>query len=286
MIQRKENTVVHPASAWIPLCNLVVNPAHQGGLHKGTLQKLTEKWAGTVTAGRLTLPGIVTVTPQAGTNDLQGAFEVLDGLHRLTVAYGLYSPNTLVLCHIVWDITDAEKSAEYLDINTQHSRSPFDKFRNAVTAGAVRPEYAKYTELSDALFDAGYVVADSGGSKNTLRCPVALMHAYDNVGPEGVVTAVQFLASAYPSDPDRFDGAMIQGVTQVLLWFPEIDLLALRRKMSKCPCSSILTSASSAAAVRAIPPPKPFTKTMAGWVAYGIVTLYDAKKQTGRLLPA
>lgn len=221
---------------WISAADLHVNAAHQGGVHPATLRYLRENWKGHVNGDNRCqgLPGVLTVTPE---------HEILDGMHRHSVARELHGDRVQLLCLVTDTLTAPEKSGLYLDLNRTHARHAVDRFVNAALAGTDDPTYRPAAEIAHALNALGLRVAKNGPAETTLRCPTNLLKLHSIGGAPLVASAVTLCRATWPDDQDRFDGRIIEGVGRFLAAHENIDRAAFARKVSKTKCSSIVARA-------------------------------------------
>lgn len=227
---------VKPGSInWIRARELWVNPNHQGGEHPGTLKYLRSEWKGSVNGDDRCngLPQPLTATPEG---------ELLDGLHTHKVATEKHGADVLLETYVTPQLSPAEKSARYLDINRVHKRRPIDRYRNAVIAGSEDETYSAAAFVDSALEAIGLSVSDNA-SGSTLACPAILMRIEGLGGAALCASAASLCRATWTDDPDRFDGRLIEGAARFLLTEEELDRKAFARKVSKTRAASVIAKA-------------------------------------------
>lgn len=272
----------HPPYVWMPLRRLRIDPEHQGRLYPSTIKRLESTWKGRLEGNRVIgLPGCLQVTPENGAGLQRGVFDIADGLHRYTIARQLYGEDALVLCQVTWHASPAAKSALYLDVNSQHSRHPFDRYRNAVQAGIEDPDYARFTEVDRSIIALGLQVAENGAPLTTLRCPNALMQVHTRGGVALLANSLTLIRTTWATDDDRFNGFIVEGVGLLIAKHPELDRAAFAKKLGKHAAANLIGEA------RALHKAKfrdsPFGTSVAALVAHKLRDHYNGGRNANRL---
>jgi hypothetical protein len=254
---------------WIPARSLHINPDHQGALHPGTLRYLRAEWKGFVNGDRRCqgLPGHLTVTPEG---------EILDGLHRHTVAKEKHGDDVLLEAYVTEALTPAEKSARYLDLTRVHGRRPIDRYWNAVRAGVADPTYAAAAEVEHALNSMGLSVGENVNA-TSLACPAALLRVEARGGAALCASTAGLCRATWGDDPDRYDGRVIEGVARFLDLHPQIDRESFVTKLSKYRVATVIARARS---MKVGGLSSEFGASMPALVAHQVRELYNKNRRT------
>lgn len=256
---------------WIRCSKLWINENCQGREHPATLRFLRANWKGHADEqGRCHLPDILKATPE---------LECLDGRHRRKIAMEKHG-DPLVRVLITEHLTDAQKSAYYLDIAKVHARDAADIFRNAATAGEEDAGYAAYTETKRALETVGLHVDKNGSWQATIRCPKNVERIQRLGGSPLVVSAATLCRATWTNDRDRFDGRVLEGVALFLHAHPEIDREAFAHKVGKFKCSSVIGRAHAGREAKL---KSDLGSSLPALVGHAVREIYNRGRRSGRV---
>jgi hypothetical protein len=200
---------------------------------------------------------------------------IVDGQHRYRVLMDHGFGEWIVEVKIHLDVKDDARASDlFIKLNSRASVQPFDKFKNARTAG-----YENAVRITRIAKDCGLEVARQAGD-GKICCVSALTQAYAIDGGQTLIAALETLVAAWGRTAASVEGKLIEGVAAVYKTYKDgIDRPALVKKLGKYPggATGLLGDAKGLRQYRHL--------SVGRCVAERIVEVYNSGRKVGRLDP-
>ena len=208
-------------AAQVPISEMIIDE-YQGHVNERIVEKIAKEWSDSA-AGAIIL--------NMREDD---TYAVLDGQHRYLAAkkVGVQALNALVFV----GKSREEEAKLFVQLNTKHQVMAFDRFRAYLLSGSKREQ-----DITKIVEELGLKVSNVPNSAKAVRSVVTLGKIYDTLGPAHLKVVLGVLNAAFDSyaDQQAYGGGMLEGMSQLLFRYPEVNIPYLTKKLSRYSPSTI-----------------------------------------------
>lgn len=212
-------------TTWLPLNELIVDPAIQRPLDERRVESMSE-------ALDLALLGIIEVSARAN-----GNYHILDGQHRVAALRQAGFHTELVECKVHNGLDVAQEARRFNGLNTFTSPRPFDRFKVRVKANDPIA-----CGIDAILMEFGWRL-QAGDTPGAFTAVVAAERVYvghgtteKDRGPENLRSALGVVTEAWGRKPINANGFIIGGLGLFFARYgSEVDRPALVKRLAQFP---------------------------------------------------
>ena len=138
-----------------------------------------------------------------------GIFWIVDGQHRIAALKMIGLGDGLLSCEVYENLTDAEMALVFLGRDDRRRIDNFTKFQIACTA-----ELPRETEVRRVVEANGLRISRTR-EEGSIGAVTSLLRVHDAANSQVLGQVLRTIRDAYVSDPQAFDGVVIEGLSFV-----------------------------------------------------------------------
>jgi len=203
-------------AARVPVGEMLIDK-YQGGVNQNIVDKIAAKWDDSAA-------GCVILNLRKN-----GEYAVLDGQHRVLAAQKIGVAELSALVFI--DKTYEEEARLFVQLNTKHNVSTFDRFKANLIGGNTREK-----TISHTVKELGLLIShDNSHNPKAIRSVNSLYKLYDNFGLSHLKLVLGTLQAAFEGYDDNaaYSAEAIGGMSQFFHRYPEAVTKILIEKLKK-----------------------------------------------------